>query len=79
MRPAVCILILQKLTRPLTAKVVDFVVSKVFFVEELADVSDGISVERLAATGRERHRDDTLRDVGQIEVKSLPLVATLVL
>ena len=65
--------------RPLTAKVVDFVVSEVLFVEELADISDGVSVERLAATGRERHSDDTLRDVGQIEVKPLPLVATLVL
>ena len=46
-------MLLQKLTKPLTAKVVDFVVSKVLFVKELAHISDGVSVERLTATGRE--------------------------
>ena len=53
--------------------------SKVLFIEELPNISDGVSVKRLTTTGWERHRDDTLCDVGQVEVKPLPLVATLVL
>ena len=32
-------------TLQLTAEVVDLVVAKVFLVEELADISDGVSIE----------------------------------
>ena len=53
--------------------------SKVLFIEKLSNISDGVPVERLTTTGWERHRNDTLSDVGQVEIKPFPLVATFVL
>ena len=63
----------------LTAEVVDLVVAKVFCVEKLSNVSYGVPIEGLTPTGREGHGDHSLRDVRQVQVKPLPLVATLVL
>ena len=52
---------------------------EVVLVQKLAHVPDGVTIQRLAATGREGHGDHPISHVSQVKVKVLVNVATLVL
>lgn len=53
--------------------------AEVVLVKEVSHISDGVAIERLAATGRERHGYHTVSDVGQVKVKIGVNIAALVL
>jgi len=63
----------------LGAEVVDHVVVAVLLVQELLDLVEGVSVKGFKIFCRKSHRDDSVADVGQVQVVAIFDVAKLLL
>lgn len=63
----------------LTAEIVYSIVTKMLLIKKFPHVSDGITVQSLTPTWRERHSDNSIRYVCQVQVKTVIDVATLIL
>ena len=64
---------------PLTAQVVHLVIVAVLFVEEGGDLLDGVAVPGEGPSAGKAHGDDLVRDIGQVEIHTVHLVASLIL